>query len=273
MIPTQIKDGFITTGAPLGSGNFGDVVKGKIQGIAEDVAVKFERKDKRDGFLLKELEIFRKLKGIMGFPKHYANGHTATHRFIAMELLGPSLGKLFKNHNERFSLVTVQKIGIQILDRLEILHGKNVVHSDLKPDNVMVGLNDQSTLFLADFGLAVVIPDDTQQPHRTNAIRGTLKYMGLGAFEGIISYKNDVESLAFMLCVLVGQRLPWEDPVGESDQSLTKAEVYKKIYDLKKEFMDNPPRMPMPLRNFLAAVKDLNYLQRPDYEELRQCLT
>lgn len=271
MFPAEIKDGLITVGAPLGSGTFGDVFKAKMKD-GRDVAIKFESAGAKIDYLTGEIAIYSKLKGKPGFPKRVASGHTKTHRFIVMELLGPSLINLLKKHEQCFSLTTVKKIGVEILDRLEILHGENIVHSDLKPDNIMVSLNDQSSLILADFGLAVEITNDLQKPYLTNSMRGSLKYMAIGVFEGKISFRNDVESLAYMLIVLIGQGLPWDNPVSENDKNQTRLAIYRKVYKMKMDFLKNPPSLPAPLRKFLAATNSLDHLQRPNYAELRQYL-
>ncbi len=42
------------------------------------------------------------------------------------------------NAKHRFSLKTVIQIGVQLVDRLQQLHDKGFLHSDLKPENIMI---------------------------------------------------------------------------------------------------------------------------------------
>ena len=42
-----------------------------------------------------------------------------------------------------------------MINRIEYLHGKNLVHRDVKPDNFLIGLNKKAdNIYLVDFGLA-----------------------------------------------------------------------------------------------------------------------
>ena len=72
-----------------------------------------------------------------------------------MELLGKSLEDIFQAQQKKFTLKTVAMIGIQMLDRLEFIHSKNIIHRDIKPDNFVLGLDNKShIIYILDFGLS-----------------------------------------------------------------------------------------------------------------------
>ena len=73
-----------------------------------------------------------------------------------MELMeGGDMEKYIENfHKEpKPDLLKVRNIGFQILKAIQYLHSQNIVHQDLKPQNVLF-TKDLKTCKLTDFGLS-----------------------------------------------------------------------------------------------------------------------
>jgi serine/threonine protein kinase len=51
---------------------------------------------------------------------------------------------LRKCKTKRFSIKTAIMIGMQLVDRLQDLHGIGFLHLDIKPDNILLGSADRS---------------------------------------------------------------------------------------------------------------------------------
>ena len=74
---------------------------------------------------------------------------------MLMDLLGSSLEDLFNDNNKKMSVKTVLQVGDQLIDRIEMLHEKNVIHRDIKPDNFLMGVGKNSHIvYIVDFGLS-----------------------------------------------------------------------------------------------------------------------
>jgi serine/threonine protein kinase len=72
-----------------------------------------------------------------------------------MTILGPNLHQLFSFCEDKFSLRTIIKIMMQMIQRLEFMHEAGYLHRDLKPENIMIGIGKKAHLvYLIDFGLA-----------------------------------------------------------------------------------------------------------------------
>ena len=69
-------------------------------------------------------------------------GYKDMHLILVMELLGPNMKKLFEFCDKKFTTPTLSWIGLQMLDRIEVIHSMNYIHRDIKPDNFLVGGNE-----------------------------------------------------------------------------------------------------------------------------------
>lgn len=52
---------------------------------------------------------------------------------MVMEILGPNLQQLLKLSGEKLSLKTIIILGLQMIDRIEVLHNAGYVYKDIKP--------------------------------------------------------------------------------------------------------------------------------------------
>ena len=66
-------------------------------------------------------------------------GSTKDYNVLIMELLDPSLERLFQSLNKRFSIKTTCILGIQMLDRIEYIHRRKIINRDIKPDKFAIG--------------------------------------------------------------------------------------------------------------------------------------
>lgn len=219
--------------------------------------------------------MYQKLRGEAGFANLLTSGKVPHYSYITISLLGPSLARLNMNNGRPFGLSTVEKIGQKMIQRFESLYECGIVHCDIKPENITIGLEDTDEIYLIDFGLARDIENkENQEPIKIDRIPGSLMYLSLGAHEGILSFRNDLESMGYLLLFLLNGDLPWSVDeivkIAKIDNMMT---IMDAVKSLKKSFMkDLPKSLPAQIYNLLEAIHGISYVEPPDYEMLKNIL-
>jgi protein kinase D len=183
----------------LGSGQFGIVYGGIHRKTNRSVAIKVIDKlrfpTKLEAELKNEVEILQDIahQGIVNLERMFESPERI---FVIMEKLrGDMLEMILSSEKGRLSeritkfLITqVCKVlkafqgmklhcfsSLQILIALKHLHSKNVVHCDLKPENVLLSSNvDYPQVKLCDFGYAKIIGEKSFR----KSVVGTPAYLG-----------------------------------------------------------------------------------------------
>lgn len=103
------------------------------------------------------------------------------------------------------------KRALQIVDNvcsgLVAAHRVNVLHRDVKPENIMVR-DEDGVAKLCDFGISTIVQSSTIG---SGTVAGTFPYMAPEAFVGKASYAADLWSLSATLYELATGRLPFWD--------------------------------------------------------------
>jgi casein kinase I family protein HRR25 len=241
----------------IGEGAFGLIYKGENVRTKELVAVKVEPIEKDMKLLKNESLIYQYLNNVQGVPFVKWFGKDEKNYYMVLNLLGESLQSI--KNDSTFSLSNVLQIGVQVLIILKTIHDKGLVHRDIKPDNFLLGLNDQrKRIYIIDFGLCKsYITNDQHNPiKKTNGLIGSLTYASINAHNYIeLSRRDDMESLGYMLAFLYLGTLPWQE---------VKIENINIIQKLKQDITSND-KLPQILVNYIKYVRSLEYEEDPKY--------
>ena len=263
-IPAGTQVGPYQVLSQLGAGGMGEVYRAYDPRLSRDVALKVIRRilsvgpDGEDGTLDRLLReaILASALNHPNIVTIYETGVFDTDRYIAMELVeGSTLRQV-----ARQGLAVGRALGIarQVSEALAVAHAAQIVHRDIKPDNVMV--RPDGYVKLLDFGLARVQPEMATigQPAATTEaglLLGTVAYMAPEQARGeMVTQEADVFSLGVMLYELVAGRHPFAAPsqlgtlhalMWESPEppSFANPELPRAIDQLIVEMLQKDPRL------------------------------
>ncbi len=177
--------------------------------------------------IVSEFKLMRKFRGtanIVNYEDHRIIERADTHGWdilIRMELLTP-LHDYYANHP--FDERTIIKLGTDICTALELCEKFNVVHRDIKPQNIFV--NNFGDFKLGDFGIARVMD------HATRATRvGTPSYIAPEVYNNSPSDRRaDIYCLGMVLYWLLNERrLPFAPlpPAHPTSASIEEANMMR----------------------------------------------
>ncbi|XP_066369647.1 RAF-like serine/threonine-protein kinase PRAF isoform X1 [Miscanthus floridulus] len=207
----------------LGSGTFGTVYHGKWRG--SDVAIK-RINDRCFAGKASEQERMRtdfwseagKLASlhhpnVVAFYGVVLDGPGGSVATVTEYMANGSLRQALQRHENRiFDRRRRLLIAMDVAFGMEYLHGKNIVHFDLKSDNLLVNLRDPQRPIckVGDLGLSKV----KCQTLISGGVRGTLPWMApelLNGSSSLVSEKVDV----FSFGIVMWELLTGEEPYAE----------------------------------------------------------
>lgn len=255
-------------GRKIGSGSFGDIYHGTNLISGEEVAIKLESIRSRHPQLDYESRVYKYLSGGVGIPFIRWFGREGEYNAMVIDLLGPSLEDLFNYCHRKFTFKTVIMLALQMICRIQYIHGRSFIHRDIKPDNFLMGVGRRgSTVHVIDFGLSKKYRDfNTHRhiPYRENkSLTGTARYASVNTHLGIEqSRRDDLESLGYVLIYFCKGSLPWQGL-----KATTKKQKYDRI--LEKKLCTSVETLcgglPQEFAEFMLYCRNLKFDERPDY--------
>lgn len=122
----------------------------------------------------------------------------------------PSLSDIL---HEKIPLETKVRIAISIAKALGEIHHEQVIHKDIKPQNILID-PESLKIKIIDFGISSLLGRELQQLLPPEALEGTLPYMSpeqTGRINRQLDYRSDIYSLGITLYQFFTGELPFQE--------------------------------------------------------------
>lgn len=154
-----------------------------------------------------------------------------TEMVLVLELLCG--GELFEVLCEEDYLTETKACGYmkQVLEAMVYLHDKNIMHLDIKPENIVLKSKDSTEIKLVDFGLAQV----AKPGQEIKEIMGTAEFVAPEIINyETIGFYTDMWAVGVLGFILLSGDSPF---LGDDSQE-TFANICKADYDFEDEYWD-----------------------------------
>lgn len=238
----------------LGEGGMADVYLAQDELLSREVAIKVLR----GNLALEPVSLLRFQReansaSALNHPnivEIYDVGEEEGLHYIVMEYIrGRTLKQLIQ---QRGALEKIEALAImdQLIVAVEEAHKKNIIHRDIKPQNVLI--KDDGTVKITDFGIATV--SDSLQLTQADTVLGSVHYLAPELARGEnASFQSDIYSLGICFYELLTGEVPYR---GETPVQV----AMKHLKDVMPSVLDFNPSLPMSIENIVlkSTAKNRN---------------
>ncbi len=222
---------------PIGYGGMAEVFLGKDILLERSVAIKMLRNQfHQEKELLEQFQREAKSAAKLVHPNIinvYDVVSDDSNQYIVMEYVEGVTLKEYISGN-KLSLENVLKMSIRLADALQHAHKKNIIHCDIKPQNIL--LDKDLNPKIADFGIAKIVSNQTMV--YSNAVMGSVHYISPEQAEGTqVTACSDVYSLGIVMFEMLTGKVPY---TGDSAFAVMRMHTEKEVPQLK-DYMENVP--------------------------------
>ena len=248
----------------IGSGTYGNVFKCTNIRTNKDYAIKIISLIKNSNNIKHEINILKKLYDIKynySLIDYYSDNYY--HYIITPFISGISLYryvKKLKRVSESNSIYIIKQLSQQLL----LLKNNNIIHNDIKLDNVIIDINNLN-ITLIDFGSSNII--DKLENYNTTLVYAPPEFLNYN----ILSYQNDIWALGCLFYILLYGKHPFDknnlnneeliinnikhnDIIFENDKSI---HVSKNTKLIIKKMLEKDPANRLTINELIIMLDDL----------------
>ena len=193
----------------IGAGGMSDVFLAKDHSLGRDVAVKILKQEfAEDRTFVQKFRAEAQAAAGLEHPNIvsiYDVGNEGGLYYIVMEYVEGITLKTYINKKGRLTYNEALSIAIQVGRGIEAAHNKNIIHRDIKPQNIII--SKEGKVKVMDFGIARAVTSNTVSAD----IMGSVHYASPEqARNGYVTFTTDIYSLGIVMYEMVTGRVPYD---------------------------------------------------------------
>ncbi len=243
----------------LGQGGMGTVYLARQVSLDRQVAIKtlspeFAKKEDFVKRFLRECRAMAKLQH-PHVVQVYAAESRAGLNFVAIEYIDGKSMQDWMNQLGQLSVGDALHVVLACADALTHAHRQNMIHRDIKPDNILV--TAKGMVKVADFGLAKAVDEDVSMTQSGTGL-GTPLYMAPEQARNAkhVDQRTDVYALGCTLYYFLTGKLPFS---GTSTLELIMAKEEGKFTSARKINREVPDRLDLMIDKMIAKSPEHRY--------------
>ena len=243
----------------FGTGGMSDVYKAKDHALGRYVAIKVLKSEfSEDTNFVSKFRTEAQSAAVLEHPNIvniYDVGSENGIHYIVMEYVEGITLKTYIEKKGQLTYKEALSIAIQVGRGIQAAHAKNIVHRDIKPQNIIISTDGK--VKVTDFGIARAVSENTIH----SDVMGSVHYASPEqARNGYVSNRSDIYSLGIVMYEMVTGRVPFD---GDSTVAVA-------IQHLQDE-MDPPskyaPNLPISLEKIIQKCTQKSPDRRYDSME------
>ena len=229
----------------LGTGGMAVVYKGKDLVLNRMVAIKVLKQEfSTDEEFVRKFQKESQAAASLSHPNIvnvFDVGYNENVHYIVMEIVNGNTLRDYLNNMQGFMKEeAIINIGLQIASALSQAHQNDIVHRDIKSQNILI--NEQGSVKVTDFGIARAATTATIV--NTKEVIGSVHYSSPEQARGAyVDARSDIYSLGILLYELATKTLPFE---GDSPVTIALKHI--------KDDMPNPQNVNSEISEGLSSI-------------------
>ena len=220
----------------VGAGGMSDVYKAKDHKLNRNVAIKVLKKEySKDKNFVSKFRVEAQSAASLIHPNIvnvYDVGEDSGLYYIVMELIEGITLKSYIQKKGRLSARETISIAIQIANGIECAHNNQIVHRDIKPQNIMI--SREGKVKVTDFGIARAASSNTINGNAMGSVHYISPEQAGGKY---VDEKSDIYSLGITMFEMITGKVPFD---GESTVTIALKHIQNSVPSIR-EYIPQAP--------------------------------